>query len=541
VNLLGIYVELFRRNRALARLLAGEFISGIGDWLYLVAVLVVVYAESRSPVLLGIVGAARILPYVILSIPAGIVADRFDRRMVLLVTDVARGILMLLLVVAVVVDAPTIVIVGVSILAACFSTFFGPAIAALLPMLVDESDLGAANSAWATLDNVAFIVGPALAGILIASGGLEIAFALNAVSFAIVALVLWRLPVPPAARPVVGDDEISESPAAGWRQLVRPLAGPFILDSTTSIVGGGVGVLTVVIAVDVLNAGEAGTGYLNAATGVGGVVAGIAGGVLLARRMGVPLILGGVVGGIGLAWLALAADLVTAMLAIGIAVAGLLLLDVVNTTLIQRIVPDELRGRAMGVLQTTSAILYALGSLVMPLIASVYGVAPVLIGSALITALGVAIALALSAEAAGGEPLDRARARLLEHQIFAGLPAARLETAARQLLEVPMATGSAIVRQGEAAERFYLIGEGSVSVTQVPVDGGAEVHLRDLGPGDVFGEIGLLRRSPRTATVTATSPGVLLALEADAFRDLVGSGPGLSTRLLDLYRGALTR
>ena len=541
MNLFGIYVDLFRRNRALARLLAGEFISGIGDWLYLVAVLVVVYAESRSPVLLGIVGAARILPYVILSIPAGIVADRFDRRMVLLVTDVARGILMLLLVVAVLVDAPTIVIVGVSILAACFSTFFGPAIAALLPMLVDESDLGPANSAWATLDNVAFIVGPALAGILIASGGLEIAFALNAVSFAIVAVVLWRLPVPSAARPVVGDDEVSESPAAGWRQLVRPLAGPFILDSTTSIVGGGVGVLTVVIAVDVLNAGEAGTGYLNAAIGVGGVVAGIAGGVLLARRMGVPLLLGGLVGGIGLAWLALAGDLVTAMLAIGVAVAGLLLLDVVNTTLIQRIVPDELRGRAMGVLQTVSAILYALGSLVMPLIANVYGVAPVLLGSAFITVLGVAIALALSVERARGEPLDLAHARLLEHQIFAGLPAARLETAARQLLEVPMATGSAIVRQGEAAERFYLLAEGSVSVTQVPEEGGAEVHLRNLGPGDVFGEIGLLRRSPRTATVTATSPGLMLALDADAFRDLVGSGPGLSTRLLDLYRGALTR
>ncbi len=104
-----------------------------------------------------------------------------------------------------------------------------------------------------------------------------------------------------------------------------------------------------------------------------------------------------------------------------------------------------------------------------------------------------------------------------------------------------MATGSAIVRQGEAAERFYLIGEGSVSVTQVPEEGGAEVHLRNLGPGDVFGEIGLLRRSPRTATVTATSPGLLLALDAAAFRDLVGSGPGLSTRLLDLYRGALTR
>ncbi|MGH2401567.1 MAG: MFS transporter, partial [Candidatus Limnocylindria bacterium] len=201
------YLDLFRRNRALARLLAGEFISGIGDWLYLVAVLVVVYAESNSAVLLGIVGAARILPYVLLSVPAGIVADRFDRRMVLLVTDVARGILMLVLVAAVLVDAPTIAIVALSILAACFSTFFGPAIAALLPMLVDESDLGPANSAWATLDNVAFIVGPALAGILLASGGLEFAFLLNAVSFAVVAVVLWRLPVPRAAAPVVEDGQ----------------------------------------------------------------------------------------------------------------------------------------------------------------------------------------------------------------------------------------------------------------------------------------------------------------------------------------------
>ncbi|MBA3586410.1 MAG: MFS transporter [Chloroflexi bacterium] len=540
MSLLRVYVELFRRNPPLARLLAGEFISGIGDWLYLVAVLVVVYAESNSAVLLGIVGAARILPYVLLSVPAGIVADRFDRRMVLLVTDVARGVLMLFLVAAVVVDSPTIVIVGISILAACFSTFFGPAIAALLPMLVDESDLGPANSAWATLDNVAFIVGPAIAGVLLASGGLEIAFLLNAISFAVVAVVLWRLPVARAAVSIQAESGDPVPPSAGWRQLVRPLAGPFVLDSTTSIVGGGLGVLTVVIAVDVLNAGQAGTGYLNAAVGVGGVVAGITGGALLARRLGVPLVLGGVVGGIGLAWLALAGDIVTAMIAIAIAVAGLLLLDVVNTTLIQRIVPDELRGRAMGVLQATSAILYSLGSLVMPILAGVYGVGPVLIGSAAITAVGVAVALALSVAESRPTELDPARARLMDRPIFSGLPVARLEAAARQLVEIPVAAGAAIVRQGEAANRFYLIGDGSVSVTQAAEDGN-EVHLRNLGPGDVFGEIGLLRRSPRTATVTATSPGLLLALDADAFRDLVGSGPGLSTRLLDLYRGALTR
>jgi MFS family permease len=436
------------------------------------------------------------------------------------------------------VDAPTLVIVAVSIVAACFSTFFGPAIAALVPTIVDERDLGIANSAWATLDNVAFIVGPALAGILLASGGLEIAFLLNAVSFAVVAVVLWHLPIPRTADVVVSSED-TQPVTASWRDLIRPLAGPFILDSTTSIVGGGLGVLTVVIAIDVLGAGDAGTGYLNAAIGVGGVVAGIAGGALLARRLSVPLLLGGLAGGVGLAWLALTGDLLTAMLAIGVAVAGLLLLDVVNTTLIQRIVPDALRGRAVGAMQTSSSVLYAAGSLVMPLLADALGVPVVLIGAAVIMAAGAILALLLSGSQEEPAPVEASRIRLLERPIFTGLPPARIEAAARQLVPVPVDAGEAVVRQGETADRFYVIDSGELRVTQVR-DGDVHV-LRDLGPGDVFGEIGLLRGVPRTATVTASTPAVLYALDAGAFGELVGSGPGLSSRLLDLYRGALSR
>ena len=540
MKLARTYLDLFRRNPSLARLLAGEFISGIGDWLYLVAILVVVYAESESPVLLGIVGAARILPYVLLSVPAGMAADRFDRRMVLLVTDIARGILMVVLVVLVIVGAPTLAIIAVSVLAACFSTFFGPAIASLLPMLVDERDLGPANSAWATLDNIAFIVGPAVAGVLLASGGLEFAFALNAVSFAVVAIVLWRLEVPQRKVPTAtAPSDEAPPPQQGFRDLLRPLAGPFVLDAATSIVGGGISVMTVVIAVDVLGAGEAGTGYLNAATGVGGVVAGVGGGALLARRLHVPLLLGGIVGGAGLAALALTGDLALAMVAIGVAVAGLLLLEIVNTTLIQRIVPDQLRGRAMGILQTSSAVLYAGGSLVMPLLADAIGVTPVLVGAGALVLLGVVGALLLSREAEEAAPIGVERSRLLEHPIFAGLPTPRLEAAARDLGEVPMAAGDVVVRQGDAADRFYLIAEGTLRVTQTR--DGKQVELRTLGPGDVFGEIGLLNRSPRTATVTALTDGRLLALDGEDFLELVSSGPGLSSRLLDLYRGAISR
>ncbi len=540
MTLVGTYLELFRRSPALARLLAGEFVSGIGDWLYLVAVLVLVYAESNSPVLLGIVGAARILPYVLLSVPAGIVADRFDRRMVLLVTDVARGILMLALAATVAVDGPILVVVGLSILAACFSTFFNPAIAALVPTLVDERDLGPANSAWATLDNLAFIIGPALAGLLLAAGGVEIAFLLNAASFAVVAVVLWRLPTRPSAPAATADGASQEPPAPeGWRLLASRLAGPFAVDAATSFVSGGLGVLTVLLAVDVLDAGEAGTGYLNAAVGVGGVVAGIAGGALLARPLRVPLVLGGAIGAVGLAWLGVSTVLPLAMVAIAVAVGGLLLLEIVTTTLVQRIVPDGLRGRAVGALQTSSAILYSLGSLLVPILAGSLGVALVLAGSAALVVLGAVAALLLSGRGVEPVPVEERTAVLLGHPIFAGLPAARLEAIARQLVTVPVAAGEVVIRQGDPADRFYLVSEGTLRVTQATDDG--EVELRELGPGDVFGEIGLLRRVPRTASVTTTTPGVLLALDGPAFAELVGAGPGLSTRLMDLYRGALTR
>lgn len=540
MSLLRAYRDLFRRSPALARLLAGEFVSGIGDWLYLIAILVVVYAESDSPVLLGIVGAARILPYVLLSVPAGIVADRFDRRMVLLVTDVARGILMLALAAAVTVDAHIGVVIGLSILAACFSTFFNPAIAALVPTLVDERDLGPANSAWATLDNLAFIIGPALAGILLATGGLQVAFLLNAASFAVVAVVLWRLPVPGRAEPASPREEGGAAPAPlRWRSLAATLLGPFALDASVSFVSGGVSVLTVILAVDVLGAGEAGTGYLNAAVGVGGVVAGIAGGSLLAQPLRIPLLAGGLIGAAGLAGLGLSSALPFAMLAIAVAVAGVLLLEIVTTTLIQRVVPDELRGRAVGVIQTSSAILYSLGSLLMPILASALGHGPVLIGAAALVLLGAVTALGLSGGGVDATNVPPRTAALFDHPIFSGLPVARLEAAARQLVEVPVTPGQVVIRQGDHADRFYLVSDGTLSVTQVGDE--EERELRQLGRGDVFGEIGLLRGVPRTATVTAVTGGVLFALDAAEFGELVGSGPGLGTRLLDLYRGAMAR
>src|SRR5918992_149461 len=127
-------IAAYRRvlsNGPLARLLFGEFVSSIGDWLYLVALLVVIWNETNGDaVILGLVGAARIVPYILLSVPAGIVADRFDRRLVLLSTDVARGIIMLLIAGAVMLDLSVWVVVVLAVTATCFSAFFSPTIGA---------------------------------------------------------------------------------------------------------------------------------------------------------------------------------------------------------------------------------------------------------------------------------------------------------------------------------------------------------------------------------------------------------------------------
>ena len=298
MSVLAAYRGLLR-NGPLVRLLGGEFVSSIGDWLYLVALLVLVYQASSDPVLLGVVGAARVLPYVLLSIPAGIVADRFDRRLVLLVTDVARGLIMLVLAVLQASHGPLVAIVALAILATCFSTFFGPTIGSYLPSLVnDETQLGPANSAWSSLDNLAFVIGPAIAGLLIAIGGLTAAFVLNAASFArdrgrplAAAVGQPRRADRRRGRPARAGRGIRPGPVAAHARRrvpsalpLRPLAGLALIDVAAGFAIGGIGILTVVLATRQLGAGEDGTGYLNAAIGVGGLLGAIGSGLVVVRR-----------------------------------------------------------------------------------------------------------------------------------------------------------------------------------------------------------------------------------------------------------------
>jgi MFS family permease len=590
---LGAYRDLLR-NRPLLRLLIGELISGIGDWLYIVAIFVVIYRESGSAALVGAFGAVRLLPYVLLSVPAGIVADRFDRRLVLLASDLYRAGLMVVMAILVATNGPILLIAAFAILAASGSAFFYPAMGAYLPALAkDERQLGPANSAWATIQNFSFIVGPAIGGLVLAFGSVFLAFVLNAVSFLFIAVILWSLPPSHAGRPAGtvepgnDDSEVTELPAEAPASVgaaaaanlppapanpspppadpvpaagsaapldpperksslpIRPLAGLTVVQLMAGFLGGGFQVITVILAIDVLKAGEEANGYLNAAVGIGGLIGGLGAGALVLRRsLGLPLFIGTAITGAGTLALGAATSLPFALVAIGVLAAGALVIDVVATTVFQRLVPDELRGRGTGILMTVSTVTAAAGAFAMPILLTTFGPFASLgtIGVVTVVLTGIGVAMIGSAADRAPTPYEATIARLTTLPLFAGVPRPRLESAVRAAAEVPVSAGTVVVRQGDVADRFYIIVSGMFTVTEQQAPDAEPVMLRELGADQVFGELGLLYRTLRTATVTAKSDGLLLALERDDFLALVGASGPLRGRLLGLYAaGSVTR
>jgi MFS family permease len=293
----------------------------------------------------------------------------------------------------------------------------------------------------------------------------------------------------------------------------------------------------------VLGAGEAGTGYLNAAIGVGGVIGAIGAGALVLRpSLGPPLLVGSIGLGLGVIVLGAVNAFAIALIAMAVTAAADLVLEVVETTLFQRIVPDAIRGRILGITETTTMLAYSAGSLVLPIAAGIFGITIVLVaGGIAVAAAGLIAVLIIGADHLRTEaPVAEAVRRAARLPIFAGVPQPRLERAVRQLATVPVMAGTVVIRQGDPADRFYVISSGTFEVTRRESITEPPRKLREMGPEQVFGEIGLLTEAPRTATVTALTDGVLLALDGADFLELVSVGPGLANRLLDLHRGVST-
>jgi CRP-like cAMP-binding protein len=505
--------ELRRVELAFAGFNAGEW----GVW---IAMLVYAY-EQGGATTAGLVAAAQLVPAGLAAPFAAVLADRYAPARVLTLGYVAQALAMGATGAALLAHGPPLLVYGLAAVGATCVTVTRPTQSALVPALARTPDeLTATNVVSGWIEAVSVLLAPAGAGVLLAVASPGWVFAALAAVVLVAALLVAPLKgPPPAAEPRPPLEEalggfrlLAKEPAT--RTLVALLGGQFIAI-------GALDVLYVVLAISVLDLGGSGAGYLNAAFGAGGV-AGIAVTVALVgrRRLMPALVLGILAWGAAFALLGAWPTTIGALLLLAVAGAGRSLLDVAGRTILQRTAPGDVLSRVFGVLEGLSMAGLALGSLLTPALVSLFGARWAIVGIGALLPLAVLLASRRLLEIDRRAPVPVVEIALLRSlPLFSPLGAPALEGLARELAELRVPAGTAVVREGEPGDRFYVAAEGELDVSAQ----GRE--LRTIGRGEGFGEIALLENVPRTATVTARTDTRLYALDKPSFLASVSSHP----------------
>lgn len=356
----------------------GQLVSVTGTWMQTVAQGWLILLLTGSPFILGLAAAARSVPVLILVVPAGIVADRFDRRLIIIATTIVATIASAALAILTILDA--IDVPMVLLLAAVLgvtNAFEMPARQSFVSELIGKRDLANAIALNSLLFNSARVVGPALAGILVALVGPGWAFGINAISYVPVLVGLFvigrvhvprlgigaRTALPEAARYLRGEPRVAA--------LLGLLAAQTIFASGHLILGP-------TLAQD-LGQGAEGFGVLLAATGAGAVIGGLGLAATSDREERWRALLGaGIALGGGLIAVGLTSSYPVTLLCFVVAGWGMVTFNASSNTLIQTIVPDRLRGRMMSLYTLVLLGLMPAGGLLMGALASGLGSATAL-------------------------------------------------------------------------------------------------------------------------------------------------------------------
>jgi predicted MFS family arabinose efflux permease len=537
----GYRTVLRRRDARL--LFGGLLVSATGSWAYNVALLAFVFERTGSLGWVAAAGLGRFVPALVFSAYGGVVAERFERVRLMLASDLACMVWQAALALVAVLDGPVTLAIALAGLTAISNIVYAPAVEATLPQIAAEDDLAAANALNATIENVTIVAGPAIGAALLSLGSPALAFAVNAATFAVSALLVASMRT--RSQPVDVTDAGRAGPlaqmTAGARAIVsnptvRLLVGFSVL---ASFVYGTDTALLVKVADERLGMGADGFGLLLAGQGIGGVLMALAVNRLAAApRLGVIILAGIAVYCLPTALLTVVDVPAVAVALMVLRGAGTLVVDVMAVTALQRTVPGDLLARVFGVFFAFVLGAISLGTLIVPPLVALLGLdAALLVMGFGPPALGVLAypALARMDRVAAARVAELApRIAVLERLgIFSAAGRAALERLAAACTDVAVPAGAAIVREGDRADALFVLVSGSVEVTARGEAGGEEQLLRTMPAGSYFGEIGLLEGIPRTATVTAAQPCTLLRLDGDAFLEALTAGPSTGTLVED--------
>jgi CRP-like cAMP-binding protein/predicted MFS family arabinose efflux permease len=556
---------VLRRNPGFGALLTSTVVSEIGDYLYTIALYAYLLPRPDGVAWVTALTVVRIVPRVVLGPLGGALADRFDRRRLMVTLDLVRLAIMAVLAIVVAADGPPLAAVALAFASAAASAPYLPAAAAATPHIVREDDLATANALRSSIAQLTFFAGPALGALLLEVVSTSVSVVVNGGTFLVAAILISTVRAAGGAAPSRAAPEGAAADAAegaaqgaaddgprrgvvgdvvvGWRAL-RGDADVMALFGLVVVFQFAVGVEAVLYALVAdrrLDLGANGLGYLFGAIGVGGLLASVwAGRVADSRRAGWGLPAAAVCTGAALALLGGISVVELALLVLLVEGVGNVLFDVVTETMLQRLVPGELLGRAFGLFVGVAFLATLVGSLVAGPLESALGLSTALAVCGGITIVG-GLVLMPRLLAASVRASDRAAAlgprvaRLGALGLFDGLDRAALERVAAAVRVEAVPAGTAVVREGDPADDLYVVEAGEFAVHSTGgagpgsgpgADGGIAVR-----PGGWFGEIGLIERVPRTATVTARTEAVVWRIPGAAFLDAVQGLPDLPAPL----------
>jgi MFS family permease len=510
------------RHRDLRLLIASFLVDQIGSWSYIIVISVYIFDRTHSTQWLAANAVCRWGPSLLLASYGGVLADRYQRTTVMAVSALASAVLMAGMAVVVGSDAPVAFVLAISALSSVALAPYPAAAGALTPEIVGEKDLAAANSIFSALESLVVVVGPGIGGLLLLTGRPVIGVVINAASFAVAAALVIRLRV--RSR---GGGSAEDSTARQWVTGLKSLAAQpvavavILFCALDSAVYGAASVLYVPLSVR-LGTGPNGYSYLTAGMALGGLLgAGLANRLSGASRLA-PVIMGSIC--LQALPFLLTVPVHSPVLAAALQVVsgiGMIIVDVLALTSLQRDLPGDVLGRVLGIFDTVvlaGILLAALATGILLAHADV-NVALVAVGVG-IPVLGlVGLPTLLRADSMSAAAAERLRPRvalLSELDLLAGADRRTLERLAAAAEEIVMPAGQVVINEGDEADALWILADGELSVQAR----GGGLEPRELppvtAPGYV-GELGLLHGIPRTASVRTSRECTLFRIGGQDF------------------------
>jgi MFS family permease len=345
--------------------------SSLGNWLAVIALQVDVYDRTHSAWWVGELLIANILPAVFIGLLLGPLVDRLSRKWLMIGSDLVRLVVFALLPFA----SSAADVVVLAVVAGIGNAFFRPAVLAGLPNLVSGEELGNANALLQLVEWTATALGPLVGGAIVAASGPNLAYAVNAATFAVSAALVVRIP----GRLLQSDRPIGRG---RWSDLAegysvvrhsRALVCVLVVWSIVMAASGIVNVAEVFLARQSFSAGDFGFGLLWAASGLGLVIGGLTAAPLIERNLGAAYVRFLGIFAVGLGCTAVSPNVwvgAAAMVLFGFGNGGAV---VANITLVQRAAPDRVRGRAFTLLMSVNYAFLGLSFVLAGPLTNAYG------------------------------------------------------------------------------------------------------------------------------------------------------------------------